>query len=170
MVIIILFIYGIIILLNIVVQFSKPLFNLMKYNFFGVVMIWKLFAPSPREVDVKMFYRDLFDNGKTSKLKEIFYYKKPALKYFFWKTTDINYSTIAKYLKLISIMKSKKNYTDEEVFKSREYKAVELIVKRQPRYKRTIKRQLVLLKSYGYHTELEPEVLMIAHVSYKKNF
>jgi hypothetical protein len=155
--------YSIILLANILAQFSNTFHNTTKYDFLLLINIFRLFSPNPIISDIRIFYRDLFFDNTQTELMEYKYYITTSIKRSLWLFVKPNFFVIFKCLKGIKKM-STKNVSEDTIFKSYYYKRIENEVLKKNRKKNTISRQIIFFRHTSYLDKNNTDLYLVKNI------
>ena len=106
---------------------------------------WKVFSPTPIKSDLKLYYRDLFRDGRTTELKEI---------KIFSKNSFMSHRERA-FLSKIIVNKNGKNEAYEKL---QEY------IKSNFPIKDVKTRQICIVRSFGFITDKKESIELIDYI------
>ncbi|REC60465.1 hypothetical protein DRF65_20595 [Chryseobacterium pennae] len=157
--------FSLLFLLNVIIQVSKKCHFILDYDYFGLLMIWSLFAPRPISFDYKLFYRDLDYNDMTSELEEIIFDNNDYLRIF--NFNDKIYTSISKSVFYIAQMK-RKGIIDRVILSSYYYEIIENLVKNYKNSPNIKTRQLIISKVGLIDGEYKFKNIIVSNIDFNK--
>jgi len=120
-----------------------------------------VFSPNPASSDIKIFYRDLYDDKTESQLKEIIFYKKND--FFLFNINLRNKGFLTGLVNSIRFEEKEGINSD----KNGRYTFFKKIISKKEASNKINTRQIIFLKSYGYIKDKKEKIVLIDYIYYK---
>lgn len=160
--------YLIILIANIMAQFSKKFHFSTKYDFLLFINIFRLFSPNPITNDIRIFFRDHFFDNNKSQLIEFKYFNSPEITKSLWYFGKHEFYIIFRCLKGIKQLKNN-NITDEVIFKSYYYKKIEFEIMKINNRKEISNRQIVFIQQNNHLDNDDIKIILVKNVKLNVN-
>gem|GEM_PF-5326309 len=152
---------------TLVAQFHPVFQNSNKFDFLLFINVFKLFSPKPVNIDVRIFYRDLYDDKSISELIEFDYYARPSLSKSLWYFGRKEYYLISRCLRVISQM-NRNHMGDEAIFRSRFFKKIQFEVLKLNRHDQIVSRQIVFISHKSFIDDKNSSIYLIKNIRLKR--
>lgn len=106
---------------------------------------WRVFSPSPIKSDIKIYCRDLVPGNKVEKLKELYFFSRK----------DLMSHRERIFLEKFIVTEKRKNYA---------YSLLKKYLKNNISSKPIKSRQICIVRTFGYFSELEDAIEVIDYV------
>lgn len=156
-------ILGIWLLLVILAQFKtcrKWMSWLHARDYCALMPEWSLFAPEPVVGDLQLLYRDKLLDGRFTLWKEVPFHKASLVRAI-WNPEKRRLKTTLNAATLVLQMAAR-NPKSQALFISHPYMILLMCIISIPRWKCSDCRQFVIVRTFGYDTSREAEILLLS--------